>query len=681
MLAARSVAVVGASSRPDSFGEQLMIQLLRGGFDGLVFPVNPRYEEVAGLRCFPSLETLEEPVDLAVLGVPNAALEEQLAAAASLRIPSAVIFASCYEAPSPDRPPLTERLATIAGEAGMSLCGGNGMGFVNVERRLRACGFQEPFGLEPGGIAFVTHSGSAFSAMLHNDRQLRFNLAVSAGSELVTTLDRYIDYALDLDSTKAVALFMETVRRPDDFRRALDKAAERDVPVVALKVGRAPAAKDMVVAHSGAMAGENGAFEAVFDAHGVLAVESLDQMADTLELMVAGRRAGPGALAAIHDSGGERAHLIDAADKAGVPLAVLGAGTERRLAQVLEPGLPPVNPLDAWGTGNDADDIFERGMAILLDDPAVAALAFAVDMTTEPLPDSGYLRVARQVFESTEKPFAVLSNLASAVDRRDAAELRAAGIPVLEGTLTGLAAFKHLFDARRFRARAPIQPVRASPPGVRDRWRSRLASGEPIGEVEGLAMLSDYGIPVVRAQSAQGETAALAVARRIGWPVALKTASPDVAHKAAAQGVVLGIDSEQLLRRSYAELSERLGPKVTVAEMSPAGVELAFGIVNDTQFGSLVMVASGGKLIEVLADRQFAFPPLADARARELVQGRKVARGLSPALAHAAARALVGLSLLAVELGDLLEALDVNPLIVSGDDCRAVDVLVVPRSR
>jgi acyl-CoA synthetase (NDP forming) len=594
-------------------------------------------------------------------------------------IPSAVIFASCYEEPSPGRATLTDRLAAIAVEAGMALCCGNGMGFLNIERNLRACGFQEPLGLEAGGIAFVTHSGSAFSAMLHNDRRLRFNLVVSAGSELVTTLDRYVDYALDLESTKAIALFLETVRRPADFRRALTKAAERDVPVVALKVGRTPGAKAMVVAHSGALAGENGAFEAVFDAHGVLSVQSLDEMADTLELVVAGRRAGPGALASIHDSGGERAHLIDSAARVGVALAEISGDTQERLGQILEPGLPAVNPLDAWGTGNDADDIFERCMTILLDDPATAALAFAVDMTTEPLPGSGYLRVAKGAFGATGKPFAVLSNLASAVDRRDAAELRAAGIPVLEGTLTGLAAFKHLFDLRNFRHRRGTATSPPATPGVRDRWRRRLASGGSIDEVEGLALLSDFGIPVVRAERAESAQEALDAARRIGWPVALKTAAPDVAHKALARGVALGIDSESSLRRWYADISGRLGPTVTVAELVTDGIELGLGMVRDAQFGPILMVASGGALIEVLADRRFVLPPLDEIRAAELLSSLEVARHLGPGHIEAAARALVRLSILASEVGDQLDALDVNPLIVSAERCAAADVLAIPR--
>jgi acyl-CoA synthetase (NDP forming) len=234
MLEARSVAVVGASARPDSFGEQLMVQLLKGGFDGAVYPVNPKYGEIAGLRSYESIAEVPEPVDLAILGVSNAAIEEQLAAAAAAEARSAVIFSSCYEAPAPGVPPLPDRLRTMARQAGMALCGGNGMGFVNVERGLRACGFSEPWDLEPGPIAFVSHSGSAFSAMLHSRRGLRFNLVVSSGLELVTTAADYLAYALDLESTRAVALFIEAARDPARFRSALARAADRGVAVVAL---------------------------------------------------------------------------------------------------------------------------------------------------------------------------------------------------------------------------------------------------------------------------------------------------------------------------------------------------------------------------------------------------------------------------------------------------------------
>ena len=182
LLEPRSVAVVGASARPGSFGDQLVSQLLAGGYRGTVHLVNPRYREVAGRPCHPSLEDLPGPADLAVLAVPNAALEAQLQAAAAAGVPAAVVFASCLEPPD-----LAERLRAIAEGAGMVVCGGNGMGFFNLEQRLRVCGYPEPAELEPGPVAVVSHSGSVFSALLHNDRGLRFNLVVSAGNELVTS--------------------------------------------------------------------------------------------------------------------------------------------------------------------------------------------------------------------------------------------------------------------------------------------------------------------------------------------------------------------------------------------------------------------------------------------------------------------------------------------------------------
>lgn len=677
------MAVVGASPRPGSFGEQMMIQLLGGGFTGAVYPVNPRHTSVLGLVCHPSLAEVPEPVDLAILGVPNAALESQLLAAARAGARSAVIFASCYEAPVRGQPPLAARLATISRDHGMALCGGNGMGFVNLERPLRACGFSEPLDLEPGPIAFLSHSGSAFSAMLHNDRGLRFNLVVSMGMELATTAAGYLHHALDLASTKAVGLFLEAVREPDSFRAALDGASARDVPVVALKVGRSGRARELVTAHSGALAGEDGAYEALFDAHGVLRVDTLDELCDTLELMVAGRRAGPGALAAIHDSGGERAHLVDAADDAGVTFADLSEATRERLRLVLEDGLPAVNPLDAWGTGNDADRIFAECMGALIEDEHVAALAFCVDLTTEPVPDAGYARVATEVFAQTTKPMAVLSNLASAVDRRDAAILRAAGIPVLEGTASGLAAFRHLFAYRDFRAREPVRSALRPAASVRSAWQGRLRRGGQLGEIEALELLAAYGIPVVRTEPVSSAEEAVAAAERIGWPVALKTAAPGVLHKSDVAGVALGLGDPEALRRAYRDIEARLGPSAVVAEMA-WGVELALGMVRDAQFGPIVMVAAGGVLIEVLRDRAFALPPLDPSRARAMLDRLAVrpllegVRGGPAADLDGVAEAVVRLSVLAEDLGHLIESLDVNPLMAGPGGCVAVDAMVIP---
>jgi acyl-CoA synthetase (NDP forming) len=687
MLEARSVAVVGASAREGSVGNQSVVELLEGRFDGRILPVNPKYDEILGLPCVASVAEIAEPVDLVILAVSNALLEDQLRLAAEADAGSAVIFASGYEEPRDGVPPLTERLASIARAHGMAVCGGNCMGFANLERRVRALGFYEPKDAPVGGVTFLSHSGSAFSAMIHNDRALGLNLAVSAGQEFVTTVADYLRYALGLESTKAVGLFIETVRDPDGFRSALALANERDIPVVALKVGREERTRELVAAHSGALAGEDGAYEALFDSYGVSRVESLDEMADTLALFAAGRRAGPGGLASVHDSGGERALLVDAAAAVGVPFAEISTETAKRMEALLDPGLPPVNPLDFWGTGRDSHEIITGCVRALLEDPAVAALAFSVDLTSEEHPEMGYIAIARDTFPETEKPFAMLSNFSSGIDRSDAKLLDGDGIPVLEGTLTGLAAFKHLFAYRDFRARAPI--TGSSPVGddVRERWVARLSNGEPFDELEGLALLADYGIPVVEGVRADTLEDTIAAAERLGFPVAVKTAIPGVQHKSDVGGVRLGIDDPPSAEDAYAYLERRLGPQVTVASMAPPGVEIALGIVRDPQFGPLVLVGAGGVLVEVLQDRRLAMPRLDELRARSMVDRLMIrplldgVRGQPAADVDALTRAIVALSWLAHGLGEHLEALDANPVICGPAGCVAVDALVMPRPR
>jgi acyl-CoA synthetase (NDP forming) len=493
-----------------------------------------------------------------------------------------------------------------------------------------------------------------------------------------------------------VALFLETVRDPAAFRAALAKAAARGIPVVALKVGRGAAAGELVAAHSGALAGADGAYQALFDAYGVARVRSLDELADTCELLAAGRRAFPGGLAAIHDSGGERVHLLDLAEELEVPLARISEATRSRLAAVLEPGLPATNPLDAWGTGNDADAIFAACVRALLDDPDTGALALALDLTTEPTPDTSWTGLAIAAAQATAKPVAVLGNLASAVDPADARRLRAAGVPVLEGTATGLAALRHLLAHRDFLAHPPppaaaavaegAAPVPAAAGGrarLRARWRERLAQGRALGEVEVLAMLAGWGVPVVAAEEAGSLEGAVAAAGRVGWPVALKTAAPGVLHKSDVGGVRLGLAGPEQLAAAYADLAGRLGPRVVAAAMAAPGVELALGVVRDPQFGPLVMVAAGGVLVEVLGDRRFALPPVDARTARSMLDRLAVrplldgGRGAPPADLGAVADAVVALSALAVDLGDHLAAVDVNPLVAGPHGCVAVDALVV----
>jgi acetate---CoA ligase (ADP-forming) len=678
MLEARSVAVVGASSRFDSPGYHMMKQLIIGGFSGEVAAVNPKYDEVEGIACFPSLGEVPFIPDLVLLGVGNRRLEGQMEEAARCGARGVVVFASGLEDP-PGDPPLTERLRSIAAEADMVVCGANCMGFADIEHGLRALAFEERADLEPGNVAWISHSGSAFSALLHAERGIRFNFAVSTGQELTTTMADYMLYALERESTRVISLFLETVRDPERFRLALETAAERDVPIVALKVGRTPISRRLVTAHSGALAGDDAAYEALFDAYGVARVGTLNEMADLVELLGTGRRATPGGLAAILDSGGERAHLVDAAADVEVPLARPSEATLRDVSARLEPGLPAVNPLDAWGTDNDPYNIFLDCSRHLVDDPDTGAFAYVVDLHSDRA-ERGHAWAAERVWASTQKPFAVVCGITSAIQECAAARLRSSGVPVLEDVTSGLRAFLHLFerrDARRLPSLALPDPV---PRETVQRWREALAAGEGLGEARALEMLADYGVPVARTAAATGLQGVLAAAGRLGYPVALKTVA--TSHKTELGGVTLGNRDEVALAAAYREMSSRLGPAVTVQEMVEPGVEMALGVVHDLQFGPLVMVAAGGMLIETLGDRRLALPPLDEVRASRLIDQLHArplldgVRGAPPADVNALARVLSRLSLLARDLGDLIGALDVNPVIVGPRGCVAVDALV-----
>jgi len=663
----------------------MVSELRLGGFTGAIYPVNPGYDEVLGLPCYPSVDELPGAVDLVMLGVKNALLENQLDLAGKSGARAAVIFASCVDE-EPRETTLAERLTAVADQYGMALCGGSGMGFLNLPGNLRALAFPERDDLRPGSITWLSHSGSVFTALLHNQRGLRFNLAVSSGMELNTTVADYMRYSLELESTRLVAMFLETVRDPHGFRDALRLANERDVPVVVLKIGKEERARDLVVAHSGAMAGVDGAYEALFREYGVIRVATLDEMGDTLELLGSGRKAGVGGLAAIHDSGGERAHLIDVAADVGTPLAEISQPTKERLEAVLEPGLPAVNPLDAWGTGHDHERIFLECMRALVEDDDTAAFAFGMDLADE-LHDEEFAtgEMAREIFEGTDKPFAVLSNFGSSIPDHCATMLRNAGIPLLEGTATGLAAFRHLFARAAFEA----LPEKAAPLSqavtdeVRERWRERLNSAEPWTEHEGLALLSDYGIETAHSEIVASADDAASAAERIGFPVAVKTAEP-VAHKSDEGGVIVGLETADAVRSAHQDLSRRLGDRVLVQEMAPQGVELALGIVHDAQFGPLVMVAAGGVLVEILEDKVFALPPLDAVRAERLLDELTISkllagvRGAEPVPLEPIVAAIVRLSALAGDLGGQLAAIDVNPLIAGPQGCMAVDALIVP---
>ena len=690
MLKAKSVAVVGISGL-DRFGGEVYRNLKDLGYQGRIYGVNPRYETLYGQKIYASLSELPERPDCAILAVPNSRLLPVLKEAASLSVPSTVIYASAFG--DVEGVPLQTALVEVAQRAGMAVCGTNCMGTVSYAENLAMSGYPVPPG-KPGGITFISHSGSVWDAMQQNIRSIHFNYMISAGNEMVTTMAEYMLYALSDPSTKVIGLFMETVRKPNAFCRALEQAAAKDIPVVVLKVGRSNRGAQMAQAHSGALAGEYATYEALFEHYGVQQVRSLDEMMDALELFASGMRPHNSKLAAILDSGGERSMMVDLAEEVGVEWAELEPETLETLAELLEPGVEAENPLDAYGTGNYFEEIYVGGMKALDQDPKTGLSVLCVDLYRANTEPPTYPSITIPIKDELGAPFAVVANASGTAADFKVAEFREAGIPVLMGTETGLRAIRHLFAYAEFQRirQAATDDSSTAPEFARPdadqlaALRSRLALAETaLDEVESKQILAAYGLRVSREQIAETCDEAAAAAQLIGYQVAVKTAA-GTTHKSEVNGYHLNIASQTELESAYRDLESRLGQRVVVQEMVPPGVELLLGITSDPQFGPVLMVGIGGVLVELIRDAKLIWLP---ARPNTIqaswlsLKSAQVFEGLRgkpkpdlDAVVDAAAR----LAQFAADAGDLIAELDINPLIAGPDGAIVVDALIIPKS-
>jgi acyl-CoA synthetase (NDP forming) len=586
------------------------------------------------------------------------------------------------------------------------------MGFVNVGTGLRALGYLERDPIPAGPVALVTHSGSVFSTLLRARRAFGFTLAVSSGQELVTTTADYLEYILEGDpADRVIALVAETIREPARMRAQLRRAAELDVPVVLLPVGGSPVGSELVAAHSGAVAGAGAMWEALCADTGAVIVRDLAELTDTLELLtltrrslrerrsragqwrVGAQRAGAPpsdsmlrGIATVHDSGAERALTADLAHELGVPFAQIGPATRERLAGLLDAGLEPSNPLDVWGTGASTRVLFRDCLLAMDADPAVEVTALAVDLVPEFDGDTSYPEAVLDAARSGAGPLVVLTGVASAVDDVAAAALRAAGVAVLEGTRSGLVALRNLLLLNGFSlggASSELEPA----PGEADRarrdaWRARLADPAPLGGAEAFALLRDYGVTGCEVRAAASADAAAECGDILGYPVVLKTDMPGVAHKSDSGGVILGLADADQVRTAYERLAAIHGPRVLVCAQAEAGIEVSVGFTLDPHLGPLLVVAAGGTLIELLADRVVACPPVTPHNGARMLRRLRIApllagyRGAPGADLDALAEVVAGVSRLAAELGDLMNGLDVNPVIATPGGAIAVDVLV-----
>lgn len=684
LLAPRSVAIVGASPKQESFGWSSYRALVDYGFEGEVYLINPGYEEIDGRPCYPDFAAIGKPVEHAMLNVANARLEGLFEATIAAGIPAATIFASGYLEGDPD---LVTRMRTRAAETGLMICGGNGSGFYNRAENVQISLGSGRGEAVVGPVTLIAQSGSIYMGMVQTDGRLEFNMTVSSGQELATSAADYMDYALELESTRAIGLFLETVRDPEGFCAAADKARERGVPVVAIKTARTALSKRMAVSHSGALAGDDAVYDAVFERHGILRLREVDELTATLQLATQPRVMVPGGLVAITDSGGEREHLADLADDAGVPFAQISQGTTARLAERLDYGLDPVNPLDAWGTGHDYLNIFLDCWRALMADDDCAVGIWVADLRDGEKYRTPFQKGARAIAEETGKPMVFATCVPNAIVHETARDLFRDGIPLIDGLDNAVVAVARLMAWRDHRPAGAMAPPAAPDDTVLDRWRQRLATGETLSETEGLTLARDFGIDVPEVAIVEDAESAVQAARATNGPVVLKTAMPGIAHKSDVGGVHLHLADDDAVRNAWQDMADRLGPRCLIAPMAPAGTEMVFGLVNDAQFGPMVLIGTGGIFVEVLGDSVLAKPPFDAVCARALIdrlQGRAMldgVRGKPAADLDALAQALARFSVLAATLGAAIDELDLNPVIAGPDGAVAVDALVVPSTK
>jgi acyl-CoA synthetase (NDP forming) len=618
LLAPRSIAVVGASDRPGAFGGRTLEAIRTGGFAGRLYGVHPRLDRLGETPVFRSLEEIPGGVDCVALCLPDSQLERAMEQAAASGVGGAVIFSRAYDPQAGSADVLPERLGRIAREAGMAVCGHNCMGFINAWSSLFMTVSRLPLDAGPGGVAIVSHSGSTWSGLMGSQRNLALGCAVSAGGEIATGVHDYLRHFVGLPETRAVGLVIETIRAPEEFMTALAEADRRDVPVVALKLGRSDAGAALTISHSGGLAGSAAAFRAICRRHNVILVETLDEFLDCLEMFRTTRHPGAGGGAIVSDSGGERQMIADIASDVGLRLASFSAPTLKALEAVLDPGMEPGNPVDCYGDGRLL--MAETG-EVAGADPDTALLAVGTNLVHgRPFLETCVTACERLVQAVPDKPFAVFGNISTTVSRTAAARLRAQGIPVLMGTRTAcraMAAFLEWHQARE----KPRATAKSSVEAAGISAELREAAG-PAGLMPPAALdthLRSLGFPLVETVFCDSLADAARAAAQIGYPVVLKTANPEVTHKTDGGGVVLDIGDEAALAAAVAQVTARFGPRLQVQRQVRGGVEMILGMSRDPQFGPMVTIGMGGIFTEIFRDAVTLALPISSDDAAEAI--------------------------------------------------------------
>jgi len=690
----RSIALVGVSNK-SPFSRGVFQNLTQSGFDGNLHLVNRRGAETHGRPTVTSCQEIGTPVDIAFMMVPRAGTLDALADAAAAGIRNAVVLSSGYgEAGEAGRAAQAE-LVAHAESLGMLLLGPNILGFANIVDRTPVTSIP---GLpaEAGPVALLSQSGASSAAMCDFAGLAGVGLSymVTLGNEAMITAGHVLDFLVDDPHTRAVAMFLETVRDPDTFRDAAARAARAGKAVVALKAGSSELSARTAAAHTGALVGDDRTIAAAFRDLGVIRVDTIEDMLITAGVAAhTGRLARPG-IGVVSISGGACDIFADRAEDAGGQLPALSDGTVAALGAVMPDYGTVQNPLDVTGAALIDPSLFTKAIAAVSADPAIGVLAAIGALpwreTQRPYSAQPMLDAIGAGAALSPVPTVLVNQVMQPVTARTVEALREARIPY---SVCGLAQAVSALSrvawwsgvTREMAEQPPAPPPPTAFPEVTDRTGS-------WSEERARALLAAAGIPVVPGRTVQTAAEAVAAAAEFDGPVALKLVSPDVLHKSDVGGVRLDVRGEGEVRAAFEEVRAAGGAVagaridgVLVSPMRRGGIELLVGVVRDPGWGPTLAVALGGIFVEVLRDSALSPLPVTPARARHLLESLRGAavlagtRGARPADLDRLAATVARVGDLALALGDDLESIEINPLWVDGCEIEALDAVVTWR--
>jgi acyl-CoA synthetase (NDP forming) len=695
----RAVAVIGASQDLATISGQPLKFLKSHGYRGKLYPVNPRYPEVAGEKCYATIGEVPDTPDLALILVNASRVAEVLRECGKKGVPYVIIFSSGYSEMGGEGVKLQRELVAIAREHGIGVIGPNCQGMINVADGVYA-GFGSVFNADydPGPVSMVSQSGGfGFSVMnlSSKDGGLPFRQMVTTGNEIgISTLD-FIQYYIDDPKTGIIVGYIEGLKDAHRLVEVGARALSAKKPILMWKVGNTEQGQQAARSHTANLGGAMALYKAAFRQGGIIQVEDIQDVVDYGRAFGCGRLPKGNRLAIITISGGAGILMTDECIARGMQVPQLAPETIARLKSFVPSYGSLLNPVDVTAAIFNNTDLINDTLQAIVDDPNVDCVA----MINASLQGEFAAKVAAQIVavgRNADKPILLAWSARDEVAREAYAMLAEARIPHYKSPVRcgrALAALSWYAEARRRgEAAAKERPLALSSPAA----RSALAGSKAdVAEHAAKRILAEYGIPVTREELASSLKEAVAAAHRIGYPVALKVQSPDIPHKTEARAVRLNIGSGEELAAAYEEVlsNARAYNKdadiegVLVQEMIKNGVEAILGVTNDPLFGPAVMFGLGGIYTEVLKDVSFRLAPVSLSMAREMIEeirGYPVlagARGRTPADVEALADAIVRLSALAVDLRGEIAELDINPLFVfaEGRGVKAADALIRPR--